>query len=32
MKISMLVADMVSKKKIEMQLEIAPDLPDIEAE
>jgi two-component system CheB/CheR fusion protein len=30
--ISMLVADMVSKKKIEMQLEIAPDLPDIEAD
>ena len=30
--ISMLVADMVSKKKIEMLLEIAPDLPDIEAD
>jgi two-component system CheB/CheR fusion protein len=30
--ISMLVADMVSKKKIEMQLEIAADLPDIEAD
>ena len=30
--ISMLVADMVSKKKIEMLLEITPDLPDIEAD
>jgi len=30
--ISMLVADMVSKKKIEMQLEIPSDLPDIEAD
>ena len=30
--ISMLVADMVSKKKIEMQLEIADDLPNIEAD
>jgi two-component system cell cycle sensor histidine kinase PleC len=30
--ISMLVADMVSKKKIEMLLEIAPDLPSIEAD
>ena len=30
--ISMLVADMVSKKKIEMQLEIAADLPDIQAD
>jgi two-component system CheB/CheR fusion protein len=30
--ISMLVADMVSKKKIEMQLEISSDLPDIEAD
>ena len=30
--ISMLVADMVSKKKIEMLLEIAEDLPDIEAD
>ena len=30
--ISMLVADMVSKKKIEMLLEIADDLPDIEAD
>jgi len=30
--ISMLVADMVSKKKIEMQLEIDADLPDIEAD
>jgi two-component system cell cycle sensor histidine kinase PleC len=30
--ISMLVADMVSKKKIEMRLEIADDLPDIEAD
>jgi len=29
--ISLLVADMVSKKKIEMLLEIAADLPDIEA-
>ena len=30
--ISMLVADMVSKKKIEMSLEIAEDLPNIEAD
>jgi two-component system CheB/CheR fusion protein len=30
--ISLLVADMVSKKKIEMLLEIAADLPDIEAD
>ena len=30
--ISMLVADMVSKKKIEMQLEIPSDLPDIQAD
>ena len=30
--ISLLVADMVSKKKIEMLLEIADDLPDIEAD
>ena len=30
--ISMLVADMVSKKKIEMQLEIPADLPDIQAD
>jgi len=30
--ISMLVADMVSKKKIEMMLEIAEDLPNIEAD
>jgi two-component system CheB/CheR fusion protein len=30
--ISLLVADMVSKKKIEMSLEIADDLPDIEAD
>jgi two-component system CheB/CheR fusion protein len=30
--ISMLVADMVSKKKIEMQLEIAADLPNIQAD
>ena len=30
--ISLLVADMVSKKKIEMLLEIAEDLPDIEAD
>jgi two-component system CheB/CheR fusion protein len=30
--ISLLVADMVSKKKIEMSLEIAEDLPDIEAD
>ena len=30
--ISMLVADMVSKKKIEMLLEIAEDLPNIEAD
>jgi two-component system cell cycle sensor histidine kinase PleC len=30
--ISMLVADMVSKKNIEMLLEIAPDLPSIEAD
>ncbi|MFA6451532.1 MAG: CHASE3 domain-containing protein [bacterium] len=30
--ISMLIADMVSKKKIEMLLEIAEDLPDIEAD
>jgi two-component system cell cycle sensor histidine kinase PleC len=30
--ISMLVADMVAKKKIEMVLEIAQDLPDIEAD
>jgi two-component system CheB/CheR fusion protein len=30
--LSMLVADMVSKKKIEMLLEIAEDLPDIEAD
>jgi len=30
--ISLLVADMVSKKKIEMSLEIAADLPDIEAD
>jgi len=30
--LSMLVADMVSKKKIEMSLEIAEDLPDIEAD
>jgi len=30
--ISMLVADMVSKKKLEMLLEIAEDLPDIEAD
>jgi two-component system cell cycle sensor histidine kinase PleC len=30
--ISMLVADMVSKKKLEMLLEIADDLPDIEAD
>jgi two-component system, cell cycle sensor histidine kinase PleC len=30
--ISMLVADMVSKKKIEMALEIAEDLPDIRAD
>ena len=30
--ISMLVADMVSKKKIEMQLEIPVDLPDIQAD
>jgi two-component system CheB/CheR fusion protein len=30
--ISMIVADMVSKKKIEMLLEITPDLPDIEAD
>jgi two-component system cell cycle sensor histidine kinase PleC len=30
--ISMLVADMISKKKIEMLLEIAEDLPDIEAD
>jgi two-component system, cell cycle sensor histidine kinase PleC len=30
--ISMLVADMVGKKKIEMVLEIAEDLPDIEAD
>ena len=30
--ISLLVADMVSKKKIEMFLEIAEDLPDIEAD
>jgi two-component system CheB/CheR fusion protein len=30
--ISMLVADIVSKKKIEMLLEIAEDLPDIEAD
>jgi two-component system cell cycle sensor histidine kinase PleC len=30
--ISMLVADMVSKKKIEMRLEIADDLPNIEAD
>ena len=30
--ISMLVADMASKKKIEMVLEIADDLPDIEAD
>ncbi|OGC42862.1 two-component sensor histidine kinase, partial [candidate division WOR-3 bacterium RBG_13_43_14] len=30
--ISMLVSDMISKKKIEMSLEIAEDLPDIEAD
>jgi two-component system CheB/CheR fusion protein len=30
--ISMLVADMVSKKKLEMELDIAEDLPDIEAD
>ena len=30
--ISMLVADMASKKKIEMSIEIAEDLPDIEAD
>ena len=30
--LAMLVADMVSKKKIEMVLEIADDLPDIEAD
>jgi two-component system CheB/CheR fusion protein len=30
--ISMLVADMISKKKIEMLLEVAEDLPDIEAD
>jgi two-component system cell cycle sensor histidine kinase PleC len=30
--ISMLVADMASKKKIEMSIEIAKDLPDIEAD
>jgi two-component system CheB/CheR fusion protein len=30
--LSMLVADMVSKKKIEMSLEISEDLPDIEAD
>jgi two-component system CheB/CheR fusion protein len=30
--ISLLVADMVSKKKIEMLLEVADDLPDIEAD
>src|SRR4030043_128172 len=30
--ISLLVADMVSKKKIEMSLEIAEDLPNIEAD
>jgi len=30
--ISMLVADMISKKKIELLLEIAEDLPDIEAD
>jgi len=30
--ISLLVADMVSKKKIEMVLEIAEDMPNIEAD
>jgi len=30
--ISMLVADMVSKKKLQMLLEISEDLPNIEAE